>query len=554
MPSALEAVQLTAPPGRRREQLADEEPTNSRDESLKTPASSGQTGEPPRERASVRDLYKPEGEGHFFADLARSPWFENTTLAVITVNAFWIAYDTDNNDSDNILDADVGFQVAENLFCFFFTGEWFVRFMAYESKWDTLKDHWFIFDSGLVLTMVIETWIMLVVLAASSSRGNNSLGGLTILRLLRLMRLSRITRLMRMMPEMMIMIQGMLSATRSVCITFFLLLIMIYVFAIALVQLTKESEVGGAHFDSVPSAMYTLLVEGIIPDQGTMLETLGGEKWYAGLIFIVFVVLATFTMINMLIGILCEVACRVAATEKEKMDIDLLRSKLLSIISESVDRNGDNLISKIEFLGIAANPAACKALRAVGVDARDLVEHADFIFDTVDADGLYAERRLDFTSFMQVLLKFRGTNAATIKDITNLRKFVQDSISSLERSINQGSLRRTHLTPTASAGSMIAPGINSMAQGDAKQLTTSQEVLACVSGSTQPVDLADDRTQALMRLPDEVEDLRVRMDRLESLMEQVIQGQLQMQGIMKERLPPGGLKLDALLLAEQPQA
>merc|ERR1719359_2805628 len=50
----------------------------------------------------VRNYYKTNG---FCQKVARSNVFENFTLAIIAVNAIWIAVDTDHNDSDVLVEA-----------------------------------------------------------------------------------------------------------------------------------------------------------------------------------------------------------------------------------------------------------------------------------------------------------------------------------------------------------------------------------------------------------------------------------------------------------------
>merc|ERR1719433_2332823 len=117
--------------------------------------------------------------------------------------------------------------------------------------------------------------------------------------------------------------------------------------------------------------MYNLLLNAILADQADMIQELADAQWYYG---------TTFCLINMLVGVLCEVACRVSAAEKEKMDIEMLSTKLEWLLATCIDKNGDHLISKKEFLSITDNYVFVKALRQVGVDEKDLKDHADFIF------------------------------------------------------------------------------------------------------------------------------------------------------------------------------
>merc|ERR1719199_1858592 len=102
--------------------------------------------------------------------------------------------------------------------------------------------------------MVLETWIftgIILLLGGSGSGGSGGNAGIMRLaRLLRLSRMARMGKLLRVMPELMIMIKGMKAATRSVFFTLLLLIIIMYVFAIAFVQLADGTEVGSIHFEA----------------------------------------------------------------------------------------------------------------------------------------------------------------------------------------------------------------------------------------------------------------------------------------------------------------
>merc|ERR1719410_1759359 len=94
----------------------------------------------------VGNYYKKEG---LCQKIARHSKFELLTNVVVSVNALWIAVDTDYNRSSTLLDADLIFQIMENCFCIYFVLEWTVRFCAFRHKRDCLHDFWFVFDSGL---------------------------------------------------------------------------------------------------------------------------------------------------------------------------------------------------------------------------------------------------------------------------------------------------------------------------------------------------------------------------------------------------------------------
>jgi len=174
----------------------------------------------------VTQFYKTEG---YAQQWARSVPFENVTLAVISANAIYLGIDTDNNTEGYILDADWGFQVCDHFFCLFFVAELAIRFAAFKLKRNCFRDHWFKFDSGLVILMVAETWVMPVVFSIVGGSVSLPTGPL---RLLRLLRLSRLVRLVRTLPELLTMFKGMFVASRAVGCSMLMVLLLLYVFGI----------------------------------------------------------------------------------------------------------------------------------------------------------------------------------------------------------------------------------------------------------------------------------------------------------------------------------
>ena len=187
--------------------------------------------------------------------MAKHYIFENGTLVVIAFNAFWIAIDTDWNGADTLLESPPGFQIMEHAFCFYFSFEWVVRFMAFARKLDCFRDGWFKFDSMLVFLMVTETWVFTIIELNTEVPFPTS-----ILRLFRLLRLSRLLRMLKSLPELMILVKGMITAMKSVFYVMFMLVGITYVFAIALTQLSIGYEFREDYFEHVVLAMYTLMV------------------------------------------------------------------------------------------------------------------------------------------------------------------------------------------------------------------------------------------------------------------------------------------------------
>jgi len=377
-------------------------------------------------RYNVFDFYQDDGVWQL---IARNILFENITLCVIAFNALWIAVDADLNQASTLLQAKWQFQLAENLFCAYFSFEWFVRFMSFKRKRDGSRDPWFVFDTALVVMMVLETWLMtgVMILFATGGNGFGNASILRIARLLRLSRMARMGRLLRAVPDLVIMVKGMLASTRSVVTTLFLLVSMTYVFGVAFRQLTEGTEIGRDRFDTVVNSMKTLIIYGVLThDLVEDYSTDFAEQVspILAILYCLYILLAALTVMNMLIGVLCEVVSDVAAAEKDKIAVTYAKENLEGIL-KNVDTDGNMLISKKEFKLMLEVPEACVALNELGVDVAGMIEFADVIFETASGDNEGQEVELTFSEFMDIVLQLRGTTSATVKDIVELRKLLR---------------------------------------------------------------------------------------------------------------------------------
>eukprot|EP00930_Biecheleria_cincta_P081679 TRINITY_DN7092_c0_g1_i1.p1 TRINITY_DN7092_c0_g1~~TRINITY_DN7092_c0_g1_i1.p1 ORF type:complete len:477 (-),score=66.77 TRINITY_DN7092_c0_g1_i1:171-1601(-) len=347
--------------------------------------------------------------------IAKSPIFENLTLAVITANAIWIAVDTDWNTASLLLQAHPVFIVAENLFCVYFSGELIIRFLAFRQKRRCLNSGWFVFDAILVFFMVTETWIFIAF--TSNPFGDNT----AILRLFRLLRLTRLMKMFKSMPQLMILIKGMVTAMQAVTYVFFLLVVFTYVFAIMVTQLTVDNPViHEKYFDTVPLSMYSLLIYGTFLDAlSDFCDDIRAENPVVLCVVMCFIGLSAMTIMNMLIGVLCAVIDTVAETEKETLMVEGVIAEMREILG-TIDANSNGQISIAEMKEILQLPSAVKALDNVGVDPVGMMDFAEMFF--MNEQGELVE--LEFDKFMEMVLDLRASNNATLKDVMNLGKQV----------------------------------------------------------------------------------------------------------------------------------
>lgn len=384
-----------------------------------------------------------------WTNIISNPWFEKVGLTMIFFNAIWIAVDIDYNSALIILDASVIFILMEIIFGIYFCGELLCRYMAYISTRHAFKDAWFSFDFLLVFIMVAETWLMPLIdiviegLAGSGTGFGRSASVLRVLKVLRVLRTARIIRVARYMPELMILIKGLMVAARSVFFTLVLLLLITYIFSITLTQLSRDTSLDAAmYFPKVHIAVLNLILHSVMPDQEGFYREVVAEDWYFGVLYVVFIMVGSLIIMNMLVGVLVEAVQTVASCEHEQIQIDFAKRVLFEMIdAEGADENGDNLISVQEFERLLEKPDAVAALQRLGVDLYAALEYGKLLFE----DG----QPLTFGELLEGMLMLRGSNQTTVKDLVTLRKFTADEFGHLHTVLAEVVKRmdRGHLPP-----------------------------------------------------------------------------------------------------------
>ncbi|CAE7656213.1 Cacna1g, partial [Symbiodinium pilosum] len=201
--------------------------------------------------------------------IARDATFKSITMMVIIANALWIGIDTDLNSAELEIESPAIFQIVDNAFCFFFTFEITVRYFAFQNRKDAFKDFSFCFDLCLVATMIWEVWVttLVVILLMSADKGGGNLSILRLFRLFRLVRIARVGRLMSSCRELVVLVKGIGMGLRSVLSTLFLMMVVIYIFAIIFTQLFRGSPEAEGCYDGVLQSMNCLMLNVVFPEQ-----------------------------------------------------------------------------------------------------------------------------------------------------------------------------------------------------------------------------------------------------------------------------------------------
>merc|ERR1712139_744459 len=107
---------------------------------------------------------------------------------------------------------------------------------------------------------------------------------------------------------------------------------------------------------------------------GTFMDSMGStlmkmrdEKKYSMVcVFMVFMLLSAVTVMNMLIGVLCEVVSAVGQAEKENAAVDLVKHTVLLMLMH-LDADASGEISKSELQQVLEDPDALRVLTELQV-------------------------------------------------------------------------------------------------------------------------------------------------------------------------------------------
>ncbi|CAK8987008.1 unnamed protein product [Durusdinium trenchii] len=364
-----------------------------------------------RPQYNVFDYYHTTG---VCQAIARHFVFDNLTVCVVALNAIWIAVDIDYNTSAVLTQADTVFQVVEHSFCTYFFLEIMIRFGAFAHKRRALMDVWFLFDSVLVANMVVETWLVPIIIIAAGTDAADvlNISFLRMMRMVKLLRLSRISRFIRSVPELVIILKAMGFAARSVLVFFLVWLVIIYIFAVVLRQATDSSTVGTSLFPSVPSAMNTLLLDGLLADYAPLMKSLGSESAILWVVGLAYILLVAITVLYMLVGCLVEAVGAIASSQKEGLAI--------SYVAGSVRAK----MARCPLLAFQTPWQIAGILSSVKVDVVILGEMLEMIYEDLERQG----EAMTFEKMIELMLNGRGSNTATVRDIKELLRMIRSAI------------------------------------------------------------------------------------------------------------------------------
>jgi len=399
----------------------------------------------------------------FFGKLAANKKFEGLTFLFIGVNSLYIGIDADysarTGKPDDLWDADtpIGFKIMENIFCIYFTAELIIRFIGYKKKSSCVTDGWFVFDGILVLFMVLETWFFPIIGV------NGALAQFSVLRLLRLLRISRMARLMKKVPELMIIIKGLIASFRSVGCTAILQVLILYVWSILFVSEYHEEEDSmegiEGYFGTMGKSMFSLFIYGTVLDDVTACTDAIRETGKMGMLalFIVFILISSFTILNMLIGILCEVVSATAESEKTKAAETCVKEAITTLFHK-LDVDGSGNVTEDEFMMMREDQTVRGALEEMDIYESHFNRYCEILFHghmDADPDSEQAKEKptISFDTLITMILRLSPGNHINALDFSLL----QASIDRTQEHLRERILKCQELSTQCRTGKAPPP-------------------------------------------------------------------------------------------------
>lgn len=235
--------------------------------------------------------------------------FQHFIMGVIVVNSIILGIQTANLSAETA----EALKWMDSICVLIYVVEAVLKFIAY--RWAYFKDNWNIFDFTIVVLCLIPTSLLPI--------------PVQVARIIRAFRAFRAFRLVSSFRQMRVIVEAIIKALPGVLWTASLLLIFFYIFAV--IGVTIFGQTCPEYFGNLGRACYTLF----------QIMTL--ESWSHGIArpvmaqhplawtyFVPFVVISTFVMLNIVVGVV------VNSIGQSQNDLD------------GQEDNSDNLVVKLE--------------------------------------------------------------------------------------------------------------------------------------------------------------------------------------------------------------
>ena len=234
------------------------------------------------------------------ARLVLSSGFQRFVIGLILLNAVTLGLET----SASVTEAAGGaLQVLDQALLWIFTAELLLLIYAFRARF--FRDPWGLFD----LVVVTIAWV-----PAS--------GPLAVLRALRVL---RVLRLISVVPSLRRVVEAMLAALPGMGSIVLLMSLIFYVFAVMATKLFGEGM--AEQFGTLGASLFTLFQLMTLDDWANIVKPAMELQPYALLFFMPFIVVSTFVVLNLFIGVIVDSIQTLREQEPEGVHEQITRDR-----------------------------------------------------------------------------------------------------------------------------------------------------------------------------------------------------------------------------------
>lgn len=211
--------------------------------------------------------------------IVESPAFVYGVMVLIALNAVVIGLETYAAVSTRFGGL---LSTLDRIILWTFVFEIFIRWLAWTPRYRFLTDGWNLFDFVVIAAGLIP---------ASS-----------YLSIIRIFRVLRILRVVRIMPSMQRLVVSLLRSIPALGHILFLTLILFYVYGV--IGTFLFSEVAPVYFESLHRSFLTLFQIATLENWPDVLASLSGEVPGAWIYIVSFILVGTFVVLNLVVGVI----------------------------------------------------------------------------------------------------------------------------------------------------------------------------------------------------------------------------------------------------------
>jgi len=386
--------------------------------------------------------------GRLASKIVATITFEFVSMLVLVVYAVALGAETTQGpDRDTVMDD------ADIVFLAYFVFEVTLRILA-DSK-GFLCEPWNLIDLAVVLIGLVET-----VMGATVAGQNTNMQAARVMRVFRFMRVLRVIRVVRAFRELRLILQGLVASMKTLVWLGFFLLIVMYVFAILLVQLLvdhRDERLGGWHPTDPEGYKVSDLFGSIGDSMFTLFQILTLESWAMGIVrpvmhyapwslmlFIPYIFFTTFAVLNVVTGVFVEQTQAAAADDdrnivKAQMQHMKQQVGLLKELFAEADADQSGEISLEEFYLMVDDERAKAYFARLGISPHEAIT----LFHLVDQDGSGAVNVDEF--IFGVIRVHGGPKAMDLVSMTYDLQQMSSVVSSMAGQVEQ---MHRHVFPT----------------------------------------------------------------------------------------------------------